>query len=359
MKYINIAAFVGLTAILAGLATLAWRFAGPAARGANMAITPGASSLQLHTGRFGHTSVVIGRSIYVPGGVDADHPTSDVERAPILPFGQLGGFSNVAGVRLARARAGQASIKVGDRLYVVGGFDGGGFLGSIEQAAIHPDGSLGTFAPVMDSRLGTPRALPAAAVLGHFLYVIGGHGRTGILGSVERAAIGPTGDLGPFVSVSGLALRTPRTCDTSVVIGHSIYVLGGVDPQGQLLTSVERATLGPDGLLGPFRTQQGVTLRTPRSTPSSLVAGSFLYVLGGSDSTGKMFASIERAPVRPNGTLGAFRPLAGRKLAIARSDQTNVCVGGTIYVLGGQDDAFRSLTSVKQIPTDDRVTPLL
>lgn len=359
MRYIPIAALGALVAILAGLTALPWRATGPTAPSADTAIATEASSLRLQIARFGHTSVVIGPFVYVLGGVDGVHPTSEVERAPILPDGRLGDFSIVTGPRLTRDRAGHASVKIGDWLYVLGGYDGAGFLGSIEQAPIRRDGSLGAFTPVTGTSLVTPRVWPTTAVLGRYLYVIGGHAKTGILESVERAAIGPDGSLGPFEPASELALSTPRTCHTSVVTGNSVYVLGGVDRQGRLLTSVERATLGPGGVLGPFHTLKGVTLRTGRSTPSSLVAGSFLYVLGGSDTTGRMFASIERAPVRSDGTLGPFRPLAGRKLAIARSSQTNVWVDGAIYVLGGQDDAFRPLASVERLRMRPRTTPRL
>ncbi|HEY9720427.1 MAG TPA: hypothetical protein V6D47_00320 [Oscillatoriaceae cyanobacterium] len=359
MKPIHMAVFAALTAFLVGLAALKWQFAGPAAPGAVTNITAAASSSRLQIARFGHTSVVIGPFVYVMGGVDGEQPTDEVERAPILPDGRLGDFSSVAGLRLAQARSGHASVKIGDRLYVLGGFDGGGFLGTVEQAPIRSDGSLGAFAPVTGTGLVTPRAMPATAVLGHYLYVIGGHGRAGILGNAERAAIGPDGGLGTFAPVPGLALRTPRTCDTSVAIGKSLLVMGGVDRQGRLLTSVERATLEPHGGLGPFHTLKGVALRMGRSTPSSLVVGSFLYVLGGSDTTGKMFASIERARVRPDGTVGPFLPLAKQKLAIARSDQTNVLVDGAIYVLGGQDGAFRPLTSVEHLRMRARVLPRL
>lgn len=359
MRYVKLAASGALVAILAGLMAVPWRATGPTAPAADTAVPTKASSLRLQLARFGHTSMVIGPFVYVLGGVDDAHPTSEVERAPILPDGRLGDFSRVSRPRLTRDRAGHASVKVGDRLYVLGGFGGAGFLGSIEQAPIRRDGHLGDFTPVVGTGLVTPRTWPTTAVLGRHLYVIGGHARTGILESVERAEIGPDGGLGPFETVSELALRTPRTCHTSVVSGNSVFVLGGVDRQGRLITSVERATLGPGGVLGPFHTLKGVTLQTGRSTPSSLVADSFLYVLGGSDTTGTMFDSIERARVQADGTLGPFLPLAGRKLAIARSSHTNVWVDGAIYVLGGQDDAFHLLADVERIRMKPRAIPLL
>lgn len=348
MKYVKVV-LATLTATLAGLTALTWPSAAPTAPDAPMATGTGASSSRLQIARYGHTSVVTGPFVYVLGGMDGVRPTSDVERASILPDGRLGDFASVAGLRLPLARAGHASAKVGDRLYVLGGRDGASFLGSVEQAPIRPDGSLGPFAPETGTWLDTPRGLPASVVLGGHLYVIGGHGSAGILGSVERAAIGRNGGLGPFVPVPGSALRTPRTCHTSVVIGTSIYVLGGVDQQGKVLASVERATLGPHGVLGPFRTLKGVTLGTARSTPSSLVAGSLLYVIGGSDNAGRTFASIESARVRPDSTLGPFLPLVGSELTIARTFHTNVWAGGAIYVLSGQDGAFRLLASVESV----------
>ncbi|MNS68290.1 Kelch motif protein [compost metagenome] len=335
-----------VTAALIGLAVYAWALAPPGPVTV-MREAPADAAPALRLARYGHTSVVLGRHLYVLGGIHGTRPTRDVERATIWPDGRLGPFTAVPGLALSHARAGHTSVVVGDRLYVIGGRDGAGFLGSVEQAIIGPDGELGSFSPVPGIDLATPRGSATGAVVGGHLYVMGGHGDGGILQSVERSAIDADGRIGPFASVAGLALGAPRTCHTGVAIGPSVYVLGGVDASGRILRSVERATLALDGTLGPFR-RQGAALQTPRSTPSSLIADGFLYVIGGADNARTTFASIERAPVRPDGVLGAFAPWP-YSLASPRSFHSSVEAHGSLYVLGGQDRHFLLTRDVERL----------
>ncbi|MFN3432323.1 MAG: kelch repeat-containing protein, partial [Candidatus Sericytochromatia bacterium] len=164
-----------VTVALGGLAVYAWALAAPGPLPVIRAVS-GDAAPALRLARYGHTSIVLGRHLYVLGGIHGTRPTWDVERATILPDGRLGPFTAVPGLALSHARAGHTSVVVGDRLYVIGGRDGAGFLGSVEHAPIGPDGHLGPFSPTPGVDLATPRGIATSALVGQYLYVIGGHG---------------------------------------------------------------------------------------------------------------------------------------------------------------------------------------
>jgi hypothetical protein len=100
-------------------------------------------------------------------------------------------------------------------------------------------------------------------------------------------------------------LQVPRWGASGAVIGNSFYVVGGAAQQP--LASVERALIQADGTLGEFATVPGVNLQTARSGHSMLVYNGFVYVVGGTVASGPAPA-IERALI-VNGELGAFVPL--------------------------------------------------
>lgn len=236
---------------------------------------------------------------------------------------------------LATPRLAAASLLVKNWLYVLGGTDGLGALGSIERAPINADSTIGSFDLVTTTLLATPRAGHASVVIGSWLYVLGGAGPTGPLTSVERAAIQADGSLGSFGRVEGAALTTGRTGHTTAIIGSSLYVIGGVQGDGKKLASLERAAILPDGSLGPFEAISAVALATPRSDHTCEVIGNTLYVLGGDAGSGVRLGDIERAAILPDGTLGPFNPVTGVNLTVARSGHRSVVVGNGLYVVGG------------------------
>ncbi|HEX2690865.1 MAG TPA: hypothetical protein VHN14_29835, partial [Kofleriaceae bacterium] len=72
--------------------------------------------------------------------------------------------------------------------------------------------------------------------------------------------------------------------------------------------------------------RQSASLATARSAATALVVGGSLYVLGGADSGG-VLGGIERAPINADGTIGSFDIVADTGLATARSGHTSVVVG--------------------------------
>lgn len=278
--------------------------------------------------RSNHASLVIGGYLYVLGGVSSSGSLNSVERALINADGSLGRFVAVPGVTLATPRQGHTAVRIHDRVYVIGGF-GNGSLVSVEYATVAQDGSLGPFTVLPDVGLMTARRNHASAVIGNYLYVIGGIAANP-LSTVERAAIHGDGSLGQFAPVAGVSLAMARQGHSSAVIGDYLYVAGGAGNSG-ILQDVERAIINADGSLGPFAVTSGASLVTARADCATAVLGNNFYVFGGVGSRGSL-ATIERAPIKGDGSLGAFEIFSS--LIGERHGHSITVVGNYLYLLG-------------------------
>src|SRR5262249_44936647 len=154
--------------------------------------------------------------------------------------------------------------------------------------------------------LAAERGGHGALLLGNDLYVVGGCDPNCSLRfeqTVERASFHDTGGLGTLALAAGTSLVTTRSDHATVALGRYVYAVGGTSG-GASLKSVERAPAGADGSLGPFAPVSGVELVTARSAFAVAVIRDYLYVIGGHTDAG-VTASVERAPIMADGTLGA------------------------------------------------------
>jgi len=295
----------------------------------------GHQSPTLITARSGHTSTVTGHHVYVVGGVGSDGALDNVEQARTNADGTLGPFESVPGMSLVTARQAHTATILGSYLYVVGGFSNGS-LSSVERASIAPDGSLGPFTTVVDAALTTARQGHASAVVGNFLYILGGFGGSA-LNTVERAIINSDSSLGPFMVVPNVNLTTARHGHATAIIGGYLYVVGGTGSSGPL-QDVERATIGADGSLGSFAPVPAARLTSARSGHTTLAIGNYLYALGGLADNNSL-ASVERAPLAADGSVGAFAPAPDVIFTTARHGHSTSVIGNYLYVLGGTGTA--------------------
>ena len=302
------------------------------------------------------TATVIGPYVYIISGwAGGSYADPSVERAPIMADGSLGAFAIVAGVSLVTGRFDHTATVYGGQLYIVGGLPGTNFLTRVERATIHDDGTIDTFAEIPVD-LAAERGGHGTLILGNDLYVVGGCDTNGPVPpdkQVERATIHGAGALGTLATATATALATPRADHATVALGSYVYAIGGTSG-GTSLGSVERATVAPDGSLGPFSTV-GVSLVTPRSSFATAIVRDSLYVIGGQTDAG-LTASVERAPIMADGTLGAFQTAAAIALATPRKGGTATILGGFpsneyLYVIGGEGSAG-PLATIEQAPID-------
>jgi hypothetical protein len=332
----------------------------------------------LTSSRTGHSIALVKNTVYVIGGSNSNSVTASIERASITDDGSLGAFSPVDGVTLVTARADHTSAVIGNAIYVVGGSSNNGALASIEQAQVHDDGSLGTFV-TMPSTLGTARTAPTCALLGNFLYLIGGHDpedrypvqleraniNTGSsfdsfsdtpqpsfdgiptesivigpslyvfgFGEIDRASIGDDGTPGPLSPIADTNLPPSFGGYAVAVVKDKVYLLGGLLTSGGISTSdaaVRQASISADGSVGQFSTLAGVALTNARWGGTAAVVGNAIYVIGG-QGTPSVGDVIERSIIKPDGTLGPFTAI-GSIAITGHAGSSTVVSGHSLYVI--------------------------
>jgi N-acetylneuraminic acid mutarotase len=143
------------------------------------------AGVTLATPRSGHTVTVIGSRVYVVGGHDnAGQSLATIESATIEADGSLSTFQVVGS--LQSARDGHSTVVNGNNLYVIGGAANGQPLTTFERAVVAADGSLGAFAEA--GTLGA-RTDAALAAVGNYVYLLGGRDTTGAVGTILRATL--------------------------------------------------------------------------------------------------------------------------------------------------------------------------
>lgn len=219
--------------------------------GADGRLGPWHEAPPMQTPRRSPTATVVGDYLYAMGGYNGIFLRS-VERARILKGGDLGPWEWVP-ESMASARYIHGGATMGNRIYVVGGhlMESGRGSSGAEWTTVHPDGQLNAWKPT--SSMLQPRFLAGSAATDGYIFVVSGYDGH-YLSSVEKARILPDGDLGPWTPTT--SLPEPREGPAVVVHKRQIYVIGGSN-QGVYLRRVERAEVGPDGQLGYWRLGKG------------------------------------------------------------------------------------------------------
>jgi hypothetical protein len=136
----------------------------------------------------------------------------------------------------------------------------------------------------------------------------------------------------------------PRRALAATTYNNYLYVLGGVDNQGNYVKPVEYAPILEDGGLGPWR--QTSTLLEGRFYLAAASHQGYLYAIGGGGGdlgdNNVPLASVERARIQADGSLGPWRhhsylttPRRGLKAAI---------VGQRLFAIGGYNGTFLKST---------------
>ncbi|HBE39820.1 MAG TPA: hypothetical protein DDW27_01175 [Bacteroidales bacterium] len=112
-----------------------------------------------------------------------------------------------------------------------------------------------------------------------------------------------------------------------------IYVIGGINPGGTILTTVSTGTLNNDGTI---KTPWAGTKALPKplySAGAVIFRGS-LYIVGGSTTGNVTVKNVYRALINPDGQLGDWETMPD--LPGERSHHGLVTFGGYLYCAGGE-----------------------
>jgi len=128
-------------------------------------------------------------------------------------------------------------------------------------------------------------------------------------------------------------MTTARAGAAVLEVNGTVYALGGVDGRNFLKT-VEYAPIRPDGTLGAWNLT--APLREARGFFDAVVHDGYLYAAGGGNGPNgeHLLASVERAPLRADGRLGPWEALPVT-LNLPRRCVKLAVVGDALFALGG------------------------
>ncbi|HFE31967.1 MAG TPA: kelch-like protein [Gammaproteobacteria bacterium] len=177
------------------------------------------------------------------------------------------------------------------------------------------------------------RSGAAALEVNGVIHLIGGVDGRNFLASSEYARILPDGSLSEWQQ--GPSLNVERGFFTATVSGKFVYVAGGGrGPNGSIqLTSVERAEIRPDGTLGPWQLEKH-EFNVKRRCSRLLVLGNHIYAFGGFG--GILLDTVESAEILPDGSLDEWLVLDER-MTVPRYISGSIAAEQRAYLIGGHD----------------------
>ncbi len=232
---------------------------------------------------------------------------------------------------LNEPKAGVGVVVADGYIYMIGGANNEGFLRTTEYAKIQKDGSLGPwkFGPLLTEERGHAEAV----VHNGYIYIAGGaNGPNGgnLLSSVERTRIQPDGSMAPWVKEKS-SMGLPRRCSELVVKGNYIYALGGYG--GTMLDTVVRTEILDNGSLGEWELEQEPML-VPHYVNGVKESRGVIYVVGGhAQKKGGGITDVERSRIMDNGELEEWKRTS--RLKNARYGLSTAVYGDYLYALGG------------------------
>jgi hypothetical protein len=200
--------------------------------------------------------------------------------------------------------------------------------------------------------LPAPRALGDVVTLGNRIYVVGGANGGGAQTTVYLGEANATGDIPMWAATTDLP--DARKANSAVTANNYLYTVGGADAAGVRQPSVFYAPVRGDGSLGSW--QVTTPLPAPRANLGCVAARGFLYAIGGDDLTPAAVATAFFAPLDPStGVVGAWT--ATTPLPIARWALAAVTDGSYIYVIGGLGTSATTEVRYSRIEADGALGP--
>jgi hypothetical protein len=266
------------------------------------------------------SAAIVNDYIYAVGGRDKEGQIYDqIQRISV----KNRKMKEVA--RLPSPRFGVVTAGVGEKLYIIGGFDGRECYDDIlvfntRRKEMRKEGNLPE-----------PRAFGGVSVISGDIYYLGGWSGEDQVDEIYRINT----VIGEVVSIG--QLPTPREFVSATAAGNRIYLIGGSDYRGQYLDEV--LEIDP---------QNGDVLRTaglpsPRTRVGAVSYDAAVYLVGGWDGNKlteilTMTPSVEKLSVQVLSTLSR-----------GYSDASLVALHGALYLIGGTHEQFQRQLSVVEI----------
>ncbi len=324
----------------------------PAPNGAVVPWQPNPPALALPAPRAGAATVQLGTQLFVVGGTVGGVPTGSVLQTTTGPNGNYGRW--IDGPQLPEARADAAVTTFNGVPYVIGGLGADGKPTTSVIVGQVSEGKLTGWK--VDDQRKLPVALAGAAAVAATsgIYIVGGKSPDGLSSAVYWARLDSTAKpatLRDFAPQPALQLRlgtgepAPRAYGAGLLAGQYVWLLGGDASDGPS-NLVFRLQLDSKG--EPYLNAQGQVVGWAQSTGAAALpqararfggftANGALYVPGGIGADGKTVTTMYWAvPGATTGDIAFWQHLDQTDLGLAAADQASAVVGSYAFLIGGR-----------------------
>lgn len=205
---------------------------------------------------------------------------------------------------------------------------------NVQYAPLNPDGSIGTWANTTDSTLPSALSHAKMVVVGGTLYFVGGTNTTPTSSaSVYYGTPDSSGNVSSWNTASN-GLPGARARHGVTVWNNRIYVAGGLDGAGAVSNVIYASpSLASGGDITSAWTATGMTaFTTARRDLVSIAYGGQMYVMGGFDGTNHLL-DVQYAPINSDGTIGAWSQTEKLPQRVSQAD--GFASNGFLYLFGG------------------------
>ncbi len=288
-----------------------------------------------------HSGVITNGYIYTFGGFNSGGSTlNKVYKAQMKADGTIGTWSTLA--TMPSELRGHSVVSYNNFIFVTGGEDNSDvFKSTVYSAAINSDGTLGTW-----STLATMPALTAfheSVAFNGYLYVFGGCNSTcatsDVRSTIYSAPINGNGTVGAWTTLTQTLPQALMRLKATQSNGY-VFIAGGSNDGTASVSTVYSAPLKADGTIGAWNTLN--TLPALNWKHSLTVSNGYLYVGGGRTSSTVYSAQISSA-----GTIGTWATLN----TLPALNFAGVMLAGSGYLwLTGGNNNVASVSTVYSAP---------
>lgn len=185
-----------------------------------------------------------------------------------------------------------------------------------------------------------------------YLYAVGGANGSGVAQSTVSYSTAIIPNNSGFSAAN--PILAARSSNATVAYNGYLYSIGGKNSASSAQSDIQFAAILSNGTLGSWNyTHGGINdgttpssaLSTARYGHGAAVYNGYLYIIGGTNSAGQIISSTEYALIRADGTIGAM--VAGSPLATARSDFGLVSYMGYLYAVSGATGVSTNTATVE------------
>jgi hypothetical protein len=195
----------------------------------------------------------------------------------------------------------------------------------------------------------SPRYYPSVVTANGYLYEIGGS-NSGAQSTVYYSKLNVDGSPGAWAATTSLSNPTSssRYRGTAVVAGGYVYMLGGINEFGGTVSTVLYAKLNADGTVGTWQTATN-GLPATLSDMAAVAYNGYVYVFGGASSSAVYYARIGA-----DGAPGSWTT-SGNSLPATRAEPAAVVANGYAYVMGGNNITNQTTVYYAKLNADGTV----